>query len=141
MVVSPLALGEEINGSLVSDNILSSIYITLSLQAWMPRLYQWRSIEESVLTTFDGQQPVLFEINTVDLPTATRRWKVSSPEHPEITFDELRAGKWPKPTEEEIEARGKALELAQSVHDKLDIRPLTTATIVRQLREGKESRD
>lgn len=141
MIVSPLALGEEINGSVVSDNILSSTYITLSLQAWMPQLYQWRSIEESVLTTFDGQQPVLFEINTVDLPTATRRWKVSFPEHPEITFDELRAGKWPKPTEEEIEARGKALELAQSVHGKLDIRPLTTATIVRQLREGKESRD
>jgi len=40
-----------------------------------------------------------------------------------------------------IRDRGKALELAQSVHDKLDIRPLTTATIIRQLREGKEDRD
>jgi formiminotetrahydrofolate cyclodeaminase len=56
-------------------------------------------------------------------------------------FDDLRAGKWPKATDEEIKARDKALELAQSVHDKLDIRPLTTATIVRQLREGKEDRD
>ena len=44
------------------------------------------------------------------------------------------------PTEEEIKTRSEALELAQYVHDKLDIRPLTTTTIVRQLREEKEGR-
>lgn len=77
----------------------------------------------------------------MDLPIATRRWKVNLPSHPELTFDDLRAAKWPNPTEGEIEARSKALELAQHVHAKLDIRPLTTATIVRQLREGKEGRD
>jgi len=77
----------------------------------------------------------------MNLPTATRRWKVNIPGHPELTFDDLRAGKWPKPTKEEIEARSKALELAEHVHDNLDIRPLTTATMVRQLREGKEGRD
>lgn len=144
MRVSALTLGEEIekiNAPVVSDSILSSTYITFSLQAWMPQLYRWQSIERSVPTTFDGQQPVLFQVDTIDLPLATRRWKLNLPQHPEITFDDLRAGKWPKPTEKELEARGKALELAKDVYDKLDITPLTTATIVRQLREGKEGRD
>ena len=144
MRVPMLTLGEEIgkvNPPMVSDDILSSTYIAFGLQAWMPQLYQWRSIELSASTTFNGQHPVLFEIDTIDLPTATKRWKVSLPEHPEVTFDDLRAGKWPRPTKDELEARDKALELARDVHDKLDIRPLTTATITRQLREGKEGRD
>lgn len=141
MIVSPLTLPEEMNIPAVPDSIFSSPYLTLGLQAWVPELYQWRPIGRLEATSLDGQQPVMFEIDTIDLPTATRRWKVSSPEHPEITFDDLRTGKWPEPTEEEIKARSKALELAQCVHDKLDIRPLTTTTIVRQLREGKEDRD
>jgi hypothetical protein len=141
MILSPLTLPEEMNIPAVPDSIFSSPYLTLGLQAWMPELYQWRPIGRLVATSLDGQQPVIFEIDTIDLPTATRRWKVSSPEHPGMTFDDLRAGKWPEPTEEEIKARSKALELAQHVHDKLDIRPLTTATVVRQLREGKEDRD
>lgn len=141
MIVSPLTLPEEINIRTVPDSIFSSPYLTLGLQAWMPELYQWRPIGRLAETSLDGQQPVMFEIDTIDLPIATRRWRVSLPGHPELTFDDLRAGKWPKPTEEEIEARSKALEFAQHVHDKLDIRPLTTATIVRQLREGKEDRD
>ena len=141
MIASALALPEEINIRAVPDSIFSSPYLTLGLQAWMPELYQWRPIERLAATSLDGQQPVMFEIDTIDLPIATRRWKVNLPGHPELTFDDLRAGKWPKPTEEEIEARSNALELAQHVHDKLDIRPLTTATIVRQLREGKEDRD
>lgn len=141
MIGSPLTLPEEINIPAVPDSIFSSPYLTLGLQAWMPELYQWRPIGRSAATSLDGQQPVMFEIDTIDLPIATRRWKVNLPGHPELTFDDLRAGKWPKPTEEEIEARSKALELAQHVHDKLDIRPLTAATIVQQLREGKEDRD
>jgi len=141
MIASALALPEEINIRAVPDSIFSSPYLTLGLQAWMPELYQWRPIERLAATSLDGQQPVMFEIDTIDLPIATRRWKVNLPGHPELTFDDLRAGKWPKPTEEEIEARSNALELAQHVHDKLDIRPLTTATIVRQLREGKEGLD
>jgi hypothetical protein len=141
MIGSPLTLPEEINIPAVPDSIFSSPYLTLGLQAWMPELYQWRPIGRLAATSLDGQQPVMFEIDTIDLPIATRRWKVNLPGHPELTFDDLRAGKWPKPTEEEIEARSKALELAQHAHDKLDIRPLTAATIVRQLREGKEDRD
>jgi len=141
MIVSQLTLHEEINIRTVPDSIFSSPYVTLGLQAWVPELYQWRPVEWLAATSLDGQQPVVFEIDTIDLPIATRRWKVGSPEHPELTFDDLRAGKWPEPTEEEMKKRGKALELAQLVHDKLDIRPLTTTTIVRQLREGKEDRD
>lgn len=141
MIVYPLTLPEEINIPAIPDSVFSSPYLTLGLQAWVPQLYQWRPIERLVSTSFDEQQPVVFEIDTIDLPTATRRWRVNLPGRPELTFDDLRAGKWPKPTEEEIEARSKALELAQYVHDRLDIRPLTTATIVRQLREGKEGRD
>jgi len=141
VIASALALPQEINIRAVPDSIFTSPYLKLGLQAWMPELYEWRPIGRLAATGQDGQQPIMFEIDTIDLPTATRRWKLSSPEHPELKFDDLRAGKWPKPTEEEIEARSKALELAQHVHDKLDIRPLTTATIVRQLREGKEERD
>jgi hypothetical protein len=141
MIGSPLTLPEEINIPAVPDSIFSSPYLTLGLQAWMPELYQWRPIGRLAATSLNGQQPVMFEIDTIDLPIATQRWKVNLPGHPELTFDDLRAGKWPEPTEEEIEARSKALELAQHVHDKLDIRPLTAATIVRQLREGKEDRD
>ncbi|MCL0053241.1 hypothetical protein M1M86_02010 [Dehalococcoidales bacterium] len=124
------------------DSILSSPYLSLNLAAWVPGLYRWQSIEQMLLTTFDGQRPIAFDIDTVELPTATRRWKISLPGYPEVTFDDLQAGKWPKPTEQEIEARHKALELARDVHQKLDIRPLTTSTIIRQLREGKvEDRD
>jgi len=96
-MIAPMpTLGEEIgkiNPPMVSDDNLSSIYIAFPLQTWMPQLYQWRSLESSIRTTFDGQQPVLFEVNTIDLPTATRRWKVNLPGHPEVTFDNLRAGK------------------------------------------------
>jgi len=69
-------------------------------------------------------------------PTAASRWKVILPEHPETTFDDLRAGKWPKPTKEEIDTRRKAMELARGIRAQLDLRPLTTSTIIRQVREG-----
>jgi len=140
MIGSPLTLLEEFNIPTVPDSVFSSPYLTLGLQAWVPQLYQWRSVEWLAKTSLDGQQPIMFEIDNIELPTASRRWKVSSPEHPELTFDDLRAGRWPKPSEEEIEARNKALQLAQYVRDKLDIRPLTTTTIVHQLREEKEGR-
>lgn len=142
MITNVLAPPMEVKSpSVWSDSLLSSPYLSLSLATWVPGLYEWQSIEQMLRTTFDGQQPIVFHIDNVELPTAIRRWKVSLPGHPEVTFDELRAGNLPKPTEQELEARSKALELAQEVHKKLDIRPLTTATIIRQLREGKaESR-
>ncbi|MCL0094555.1 hypothetical protein M1N58_01470 [Dehalococcoidales bacterium] len=141
MMVARLIPPMEVKPTLL-DSILSSPYLSLNLAAWVPGLYRWQSIEQMLLTTFDGQRPIAFDIDTVELPTATRRWKISLPGYPEVTFDDLQAGKWPKPTEQEIEARHKALELARDVHQKLDIRPLTTSTIIRQLREGKvEDRD
>ncbi len=141
MIPTMLTPAAEVKPALLSDSILSSPYLSLSLATWVPGLYEWQSIGQMLHTTFDGQRPVVFDIDNVELPTATRRWKISLPEHPEVTFDDLRAGNWPKPTEQELEARRKALELAQEVHKELDIRPLTTSTIIRQLREGKtESR-
>jgi len=125
----------------LSDRILFSEYVRFPLQTWMEQPYRWRPIELPSPTTYDGQQPVLFAITNIDLPTATRRWKVSLPGHPEISFDDLRAGKWPRLTAKELEARDNALELARIVRDKLDIKPLTTVILIRQIREGKEGSD
>ncbi len=137
MIATRLTSPPEVKPAVLSDSILSSPFVRLSLGTWVPGLYEWQSIEQTLHTTFDGQQPIVFDIDNVELPTATRRWKVSLPGYSEVTFDDLRAGNWPEPTEQELEARRKALELARDVHQKLDIRPLTTATITRQLREGK----
>jgi len=137
MITTTLTPSAGVKPAVLSDSILSSPYLRLSLATWIPGLYEWQSIEQMMHTTFDGQRPIVFDIDNVELPTATRRWKVSLAGYPEITFDNLRTGNWPKPTEEELEARSIALELAQGVHKELDIRPLTTSTIIRQLREGK----
>jgi len=127
----------EVKPAVLSESILSSPRLSLSIAAWVPGLYQWQPTEVMLRTTFDGQRPIAFDVDNVELPTATRRWKVTLPRYPEVTFDDLRAGNWPEPTGEELAARCKALELAKDVHEKLDIRPLTTSTIIRQLREGK----
>ena len=137
MIPTMLTPPAEVEPAVLSDSILSSPYVSLSIAAWVPGLYQWQPTETMLRTTFDGQQPIAFDIDTIELPTATRRWKISLPGYPEVTFDDLRAGNWPEVTEQELEARRKALELARDVHDKLDIRPLKTSTIIRQLREGK----
>jgi len=127
----------EIKPATLSDSVLSSAYLSLGIAAWVPELYQWQPAEAMLQTTYDGQRPVEFYVDTIELPLATRRWKVSLPRYPEVTFEDLRAGNWPKPTEQELEERRKALELARDVYQKLDIRPLKTSTIIRQIREGK----
>ncbi len=137
MIATRLTSLGEAEPALLSDDILSSTFLSLNLATWVPGLYEWQSIEQTLLTAFEGQRPIAFDIDNVELPTATRRWNVSLPEYPEVTFGDLRAGNWPKPTDQEMEARRKALELARDVREKLDIRPLSTSTIIRQLREGK----
>ncbi len=137
MIPTMLTPPAEVKPAVLSDSILSSPYVSLSIAAWVPGLYQWQSAEIMLHTTFDGQQPIAFDTDTIELPMANQRWKISLPGYPEVTFDDLRAGNWPEPTEQELEERRKALELARDVHEKLDIRPLTTSTIIRQLREGK----
>jgi len=127
----------EAERKLFPDTQLFARYVKFDPIAWAPELYQRESIrEETQQTVFYSQRTILFDVDTIALPTATSRWKVSLPEHPETTFDDLRAGKCPKPTEEEIDARCKAMELARGIRAQLDIRPLTTSTIIRQLREG-----
>jgi hypothetical protein len=127
----------EVKPAMLSDSILTSPHLSLSIAAWVPGLYQWQPTEKMLETTLDGQQPIAFDIDTIELPLATRRWKVSLPGHPEVTFDDLRAGKWPEPTEQELEKCRNALELAHEARQTLDIRPLTTSIIIRELREGK----
>ncbi|MDH5364462.1 MAG: hypothetical protein OEW82_04765 [Dehalococcoidia bacterium] len=127
----------EAERKLFPDTQLFARYVKLDPIAWAPELYQQESIrEETQQTVFHSQRTMLFDVDIIALPTATSRWKVSLPGHPETTFDDLRTGKWPKPTEEEIDARCKAMELARGIRAQLDIRPLTTSTIIRQLREG-----
>jgi len=124
---------------LFPDTQLFARYVKLDPTVWAPKLYwRGRSREETEETISNRQRIVSFDIDTIALPTATDRWSVSLPEHPETTFDDLRAGKWPKPTEEEIDARCKAIELARGIRTQLDIKPLTTSIIIRQLREGSE---
>ena len=132
---------ETINRVLPQD-IMTSRNIIVNLDAWVPGLFWLHSIEQDEYTSHDGQLPIAFVVDTIDLPTATSRWKVSMPEYPDVTFDDIRAGKRPKLTKKMLEERSKALEIARSVRDKIDIRPLTTSAILRQLREGKSnSRD
>jgi len=120
----------------VSGELLSSGYLRFNIGSWVPKLYEWKAVGQMVNTSHNRHQPVAFEVDSIDLPTASRRWKLCMPEHPEVTFDDLRAGRWPKLTERELEARQAAVTSALRVHDKLDIRPLKTSTIVRQLRKG-----
>jgi len=119
------------------DTQLLARYVKLDPLAWAPGLYRLESSNgETQQTFFARQRTISFHVDTIVLPTATNRWRVSLPEHPERTFDDLRAGKWPKPTKEEIDTRRNAMQLAQSVRAQLDIRPLTTSAIIRRLREG-----
>jgi len=127
----------EAERKLFPDTQFFARYFKLDPIAWAPELYQRESIrEETQQTVFYSQRTMLFDVDIIALPTATSRWKVSLPEHPETTFDDLRAGRWPKPTNDEMDTRRKAIELARGIRAQLDIRPLTTSTIIRQLREG-----
>jgi len=92
-------------------------------------------------TSINGQQPLTMVVDDLDLPNATRRWKVSLPKHPEVTFQNLQEGKLPELTEEEIQERFTALDIAEQVRAGLDIRPLTTTVVIRQIREHQSEKD
>lgn len=128
----------ELKPATISDALLFSAHLRLSIAGWVPGLYRWQPVDTMSGTSFDGQRPIAFDVDSIDLPTATRRWKVTLPGYPDASLDDLRAGNWPKPTEQELEERRKALELAREVRQTLDIRPLKTSTIIRQLREDRE---
>lgn len=76
-----------------------------------------------------------------DLPTPGRRWRVDMAGQPELKFEDFRAGNYPEPGEDSIELRRKALQAARLVRAKLNIRPLTTATIIRQIRNAEPTKD
>lgn len=119
----------------VSDEILRWRNLRLNFGGWVPGLCRWRPVGQALLTSFNGQQPVAFSVDDIDLPTAAQRWKVNLSGHPETSFDDLRDGKWPELSREDLETRQQALHLAKAVHDKIDIRPLRTSTIIREIRD------
>jgi len=133
LLTSPI----EVRSNMLSADILSSKYIGLGISNWVPGLYQWQTGQGMLSTSFNGQRPVTFEIDTLDLPIADKRWKVSLSGDVRVSFDDLRDGRWPKPAEVELEKRREALQVAKGIRQVLDIRPLKTSTMVRQLREGK----
>lgn len=109
-------------------------------QTWTEDTWEFlqQAREEVEETLFREPSYTEFEVDTIRLPVASERWTVMWPGHPRITFEDLRAGQLPKPTRKELEQRQEAIRLAQEIRPRLDIRPLTTATIIRQLREGTE---
>ncbi|GEM_PF-2969172 len=86
----------------------------------------------------DNQGRVQFEIATIELPLAADSWLVRWAGHPEVSFEDLRAGHLPKPSADELAARREAIKSAHEIRAKLDIRPLTTQVLIRQLRDGSE---
>jgi len=128
----------EAEPKLFSDAQLLARYVRLNPIDWALGICQRKSSgQERLETVFSRERTILFDIDTIELPTAASRWGVSLPSHPETTFDDLRAGRWPKPTNDEMDTRRKAMELARGIREQLDIRPLTTSVIIRQLRQGE----
>lgn len=79
-----------------------------------------------------------FVVSTLALSLASDRWVVKWPGHPEVTFEDLRNGRIPKPTPEELDRRKQAVKEAQEIRSYLNIAPLTTSTLIRQLRDGSD---
>jgi hypothetical protein len=120
----------------ISDKILSSRHLRFNVTDFVPGLSgNWQASDTSTGTTFDLHRPINFNIDDIKLPLANQRWKIDSPEYSNSTFDDLRVGNWPRPTELELERRHKALNDARKVRQEMDIRPLTTTTIIHLLRE------
>jgi hypothetical protein len=71
--------------------------------------------------------------------TPINRMKLHYPGHPEVTVEDLKAGRLPELTPEELARRRKALDEALKIRKKLDIRPLTTTRLTRELRDGRGS--
>ena len=123
---------------IISNDLLTSTSLRFRASTWIAGL---PAIKQMVPTSHNGQQPLIMVVDDLDLPTAARRWKVSLPGHPEVTFQNLQDGKLPELTQEEIQERCRALDTAKQVRTELDIRPLTTAVVIRQIREQQSERD
>lgn len=109
-------------------------------QTWTEDTWEFllQASEEVEETLFREPSYTEFEVDTIRLPVASERWTVMWAGHPRVTFEDLRTGRLPKPTRKELGKRQEAIRLAQEIRARLDIRPLTTGTIIRQLREGTE---
>ncbi len=104
---------------------------------WTPNLVNWiREGDESRF--FREPSYSAFEVLTLDLQLARDRWIVKWPEHPEVSFEDIRLGRLPKIDPKELGVRQNAIKAARETRQKLNIAPLTTSTIIRQLRNGTE---
>ena len=123
---------------IISNDLLISTSLRFRASTWIAGL---PAIKQMMPTSLNGQQPLIMVVDDLDLPTAAGSWKVSLPRHPEVTFQNLQDGKLPELTEEEIQERCTALDTAKQVRAELDIRPLTTAVVIRQIREQQSEKD
>jgi len=108
---------------------------------WTPDIVDWiqvrdESSEESRFFREPGYSS--FEVRTLDLPLATDRWKVKWQAHTTLTFEDLRAGRLPRVSSQELTQRQEAIKAARKVRERLNINPLTTTAIIRRLRYGAE---
>lgn len=136
MVASLLPM-VEVRPEPISGEILELRYLDFKISNWVPSFFQWKHVDEVKHTTFNGQLPITFEVENIVLPTAASRWKISISEYPGLNFEKLLRGEITK-NKELLERRQKAMEIANEVKGKIDIRPLKTATIIRQIRSGQE---
>lgn len=111
---------------------------------WSPDIVNWIRVGEERVT--EEEEPSLFrepgycsfEVRMLHLPLATDRWVVRWPGHPELTFEDLRAGQLPSLSPDELAERREEIRAAREIREKLNISPLTTSAIIRQLRQGTE---
>lgn len=127
-----------VGGKLFKDSQLLNEYGTFDLIAYVPELGVRQSTRIMQRTSLLSDKSITFDVPALDLPSPSRLWRIDWPGHPEFTIQNLLAGEWPRPTEQDIAERSLAVRLAQHIRSKLDIRPLTTSTIIRALREGIE---
>lgn len=126
---------------IISDNLLISTSLRFNPSTWITGLPVLLTIKQTMPTSINGQQPLTMVVDDLDLPTAARRWKISLPKHPEVTFQNLQEGKLPELTDEEMQERFTALDIAEQVRAELDIRPLTTTVVIRQIRAHQSQKD
>lgn len=123
-------------GNTISNESLLSPHVWVNPCTWI-RHGEWQPLQDKLITSQNGVQPLSFSVADIDIPLPSKRWMLRTIGDAPITFDDLRSGNMPLPTEEELKRRHQAIESAKEIRGKIDIRPLTTSAILRNLRNGK----
>lgn len=61
--------------------------------------------------------------------------------YPDLSLEDVKAGRVPEPMAKELKRRQEVLRIAHDIRPKLNISPLTTWAVVRDLRDGIESHE